>query len=167
MSSFRISNYSYHIINSLRNKSETIVTKKFLLNMNNLTYKNKIISSSQFLYQELPIRLSKRIQDLEKLPIDLDSTHEIFKVRDWYVKSLDDITNIKKPTTINDCESFRNKINIIHARSFIPTTICLIIKKFTKAKLLFDIRGFAIDEKIDSGRLNTSSFLFNISKHNS
>ena len=35
MSSFRISNYSYHIINSLRNKSETIVTKKFLLNMNN------------------------------------------------------------------------------------------------------------------------------------
>jgi hypothetical protein len=58
----------------------------------------------------------------------------------------------------------KNKINIIHARSFIPTTIGLIIKKFTKAKLLFDIRGFAIDEKIDSGRLNTSSFLFNILK---
>lgn len=137
MSSFRISNYSYHIINSLRNKSETIVTKKFLLNMNNLTYKNKIISSSQFLYQELPIRLSKRIQDLEKLPIDLDSTHEIFKVRDWYVKSLDDITNIKKPNTINDCESFRNKINIIHNRhSLTLSTMSIGINKLKKSNLI-------------------------------
>lgn len=53
----------------------------------------------------------------------------------------------------------KNKIDIIHARSFIPATMGLIIKKLTKAKLLFDIRGFAIDEKIDTGRLNKNSFL--------
>jgi pyruvate dehydrogenase kinase 2/3/4 len=137
MCTFRISNYSYHIINSLRNKSETNVTKNFLLNMDKLTYKNKIISSSKFLYQELPIRLSKRIKDLEKLPIDLDKSHEIFKVRDWYVKSLDDITNIKYPNNIEDCESFRDKINIIHDRhSLTLSTMSTGINKLKKKNLI-------------------------------
>lgn len=92
--------------------------------MNKLSYKNRILSSSQFLYKELPIRLSKRIKDLEKLPIDLDNSHEIFKIRDWYVKSLDDITNMKNPSRIDDCELFKNKIEIIYDRHS-PTLVTM------------------------------------------
>jgi len=53
-----------------------------------------------------------------------------------------------------------NDIQIIHARSIIPATIGMLLKKWQGIRLLFDIRGFAIDEKIDSGRLKKGSLLF-------
>src|SRR5687768_10444139 len=55
-------------------------------------------------------------------------------------------------------------IQIIHARSFIPGVIGLLCKKIYRIKLLFDIRGFAIDEKIMDGRLKEQSFLTRILK---
>jgi len=55
-------------------------------------------------------------------------------------------------------------IDIIHARSMIPATMGLILKKWYGVKLLFDIRGFAIDEKVDSGRLKKDTFLYKILK---
>lgn len=58
----------------------------------------------------------------------------------------------------------KNNITIIHARSMIPATIGLLLKKIYGVKLLFDIRGFAIDEKVDSGRLRKKSVLFNALK---
>ena len=53
-----------------------------------------------------------------------------------------------------------NSIDIIHARSMIPATMGLLLKKLYGIKLLFDIRGFAIDEKVDSGRLEKKSLLY-------
>lgn len=55
-------------------------------------------------------------------------------------------------------------IQIIHARSIIPATIGLLLKKLYKIPLIFDIRGFAIDEKVDSGRLKANSYFFKILK---
>lgn len=56
-------------------------------------------------------------------------------------------------------------IHIIHARSMIPAVIGIILKKLYKVKLLFDIRGFAIDEKVDSGRLKKSTLLYKTLKY--
>lgn len=53
----------------------------------------------------------------------------------------------------------KENINLIHARSFVPGVISFIIKKKYAVKFLFDIRGFAIDEKITEGRLATNSLL--------
>ena len=45
---------------------------------------------------------------------------------------------------------YKKKINIVHARSFIPGLIGFILKKINpKIKLIYDIRGFWVDEKID------------------
>jgi len=55
-------------------------------------------------------------------------------------------------------------IQIIHARSMIPAVIGIILKKLYKVKLLFDIRGFAIDEKVDSGRLKKNTILYKVLK---
>lgn len=52
----------------------------------------------------------------------------------------------------------KNKINIIHARSLIPAVIGLFLKN-KNTKLLFDIRGFALDEKIVEGRLKEKSWV--------
>jgi glycosyltransferase involved in cell wall biosynthesis len=55
-------------------------------------------------------------------------------------------------------------ISIVHARSMIPATIGLLLKKMYGLKLLFDIRGFAIDEKVDSGRLEKNALLYKVLK---
>jgi len=46
----------------------------------------------------------------------------------------------------------------------IPATMGFILKKMYGIKLLFDIRGFAIDEKVDSGRLRKGSLLYKVLK---
>jgi len=57
----------------------------------------------------------------------------------------------------------RNKIHIIHARSFIPAIMGYGIKYFDrKVKLLFDVRGFSTKEKIDRGRLKEGSILYTL-----
>ncbi|WP_373032848.1 glycosyltransferase [Sulfurovum sp.] len=58
----------------------------------------------------------------------------------------------------------KHSIDIVHARSMIPATMGWVLKKMHGVKLLFDIRGFAIDEKVDSGRLQKSSLLYKLLK---
>lgn len=53
----------------------------------------------------------------------------------------------------------KEKIQIIHSRSYIPAMVGLLLKKIFKVKLLFDIRGFGVDEKIMHGRLKEGSLL--------
>jgi glycosyltransferase involved in cell wall biosynthesis len=43
------------------------------------------------------------------------------------------------------------RVAIVHARSYVPTLIALPVKKLSGAKLLFDIRGFWADERVDGG----------------
>ena len=41
------------------------------------------------------------------------------------------------------------KTEIVHVRSYIPALIALPLKWFSKTKILFDIRGFWADERVD------------------
>lgn len=45
----------------------------------------------------------------------------------------------------------RMRAEILHVRSYIPALIALPVKQLTGAKLLFDIRGFWPDERVDGG----------------
>jgi len=58
----------------------------------------------------------------------------------------------------------KRSIDIVHARSMIPATMGLLLKKMHGVKLLFDIRGFAVDEKVDSGRLKKNALLYKVLK---
>tara|TARA_B100000963_G_scaffold175469_1_gene152553 strand:- start:16853 stop:18034 length:1182 start_codon:yes stop_codon:yes gene_type:complete len=56
---------------------------------------------------------------------------------------------------------YKKKINIVHARSFIPGLIGFVLKKINpKIKLIYDIRGFWIDEKIDRTKF-TKNYFYN------
>ena len=57
------------------------------------------------------------------------------------------------------------KIEIIHVRSYIPAFIALLLKKLTGAKLLFDIRGFWADERVDGGIWQRDGIVFKIVKY--
>lgn len=51
------------------------------------------------------------------------------------------------------------KINIIHCRGFLPALYGSIIAKFKKSKIIYDMRGFWIDEKVDNGSLNKNTIM--------
>ena len=50
--------------------------------------------------------------------------------------------------------------DIIHCRSFMPAILGYILAKMSRRKLLFDIRGFAMDEKVESRRLSKNSLVY-------
>jgi Mitochondrial branched-chain alpha-ketoacid dehydrogenase kinase len=48
-----------------------------------------LFRASQFLSEELPIRLAHRVQELEHLPEGLNDMPSIKKVQDWYAQSFE------------------------------------------------------------------------------
>ena len=133
-----------------------------------------------------------RSQVLEYL-IDLSQGNEIFLISFEKEKDLENIVTVEKlisqhnikwkyfiysnkygfiSTLIQICQAvkysshiiMKHNVNIIHARSMIPATIGFILKRIYGAKLLFDIRGFSVDEKLDSNRLKKGGFLHKILK---
>jgi len=58
----------------------------------------------------------------------------------------------------------RFNIKIIHARSYVPSVIALVLKKFMNIKFIFDMRGFWADERVDGGIWKNDSFLYKLAK---
>ncbi|KAK2753130.1 hypothetical protein FQN55_005090 [Onygenales sp. PD_40] len=57
-----------------------------------------LFRASQFLSEELPIRLAHRVQELGDLPDGLNEMPSIKKVQDWYAQSFEEIINLPRPT---------------------------------------------------------------------
>jgi glycosyltransferase involved in cell wall biosynthesis len=45
----------------------------------------------------------------------------------------------------------KNGLGIVHARSYVPSVMALVIKRLTGVRYLFDMRGFWVDERVDGG----------------
>ena len=56
-------------------------------------------------------------------------------------------------------------IGLIHARSLIPTVIALFLKRKFNIKVIYDIRGFQVDEKAEVGRIKKGSLLYKVLKY--
>lgn len=56
------------------------------------------------------------------------------------------------------------RIQIIHARSYLPGAMGLAIKIITRAKLLFDIRGFWADQRADCGAWSRTQLSYRLAK---
>ncbi|KAK2756769.1 hypothetical protein FQN54_005215 [Arachnomyces sp. PD_36] len=57
-----------------------------------------LFRASQFLSEELPIRLAHRVQELGDLPDGLNEMPSIRKVQDWYAQSFEEIISLPRPT---------------------------------------------------------------------
>ncbi|CAN3365437.1 hypothetical protein DICA3_E24146 [Diutina catenulata] len=53
--------------------------------------------ASQFICEELPIRLAKKVKDLENAPFGLNNMPSTLKVRDWYAQSFEELSSVPKP----------------------------------------------------------------------
>jgi pyruvate dehydrogenase kinase 2/3/4 len=61
-----------------------------------------LFRASQFLSEELPIRLAHRVEELGMLPDGLSDMPAIKKVQDWYAQSFEEITDLKRPELDKD-----------------------------------------------------------------
>ncbi|KAF2196187.1 pyruvate dehydrogenase kinase [Delitschia confertaspora ATCC 74209] len=56
-----------------------------------------LFRASQFLSEELPIRLAHRVQELQELPDGLNEMPSIGRVRDWYAQSFEELVTLPRP----------------------------------------------------------------------
>jgi glycosyltransferase involved in cell wall biosynthesis len=57
------------------------------------------------------------------------------------------------------------KIKVIHARSYTPSLIAVILNKIFKTKFIFDMRGFWANERVEAGIWKNNGWLYKASKH--
>lgn len=57
-----------------------------------------LFRASQFLSEELPIRLAHRVEELADLPDGLNEMPSIKRVQEWYAQSFEEITTLPKPS---------------------------------------------------------------------
>jgi len=72
--------------------------------------------------------------------------------------------DIFKGVVISHYICLRNRIDIVHSRSYLPALIALILNKTIKRKFVFDMRGLWADEKVDSGMWKKTSYLYKLVK---
>ncbi|EPS45056.1 hypothetical protein H072_957 [Dactylellina haptotyla CBS 200.50] len=64
-----------------------------------------LFRASQFLSEELPIRLAHRVRELNNLPDGLGEMPSIQKVANWYAQSFEEITTLPKPALSADVKN--------------------------------------------------------------
>lgn len=58
----------------------------------------------------------------------------------------------------------RYRIRIVHARSYVPSVLALILKRMLGTRFVFDMRGFWADERVDAGLWTERSWLYRLAK---
>lgn len=55
-------------------------------------------------------------------------------------------------------------IDVVHARGYVPALIAITARRGSRAKFLFDMRGFWVDEKVEAGHWREGGILFRVGK---
>ena len=58
----------------------------------------------------------------------------------------------------------RYRLRIVHARSYVPSVMALVLKRMTGVKYVFDMRGFWADEKVDGGSWSCGGLMYQTAK---
>ena len=147
----------YNDINEFSLKKQNKITINKLLNISKFPKEKRLSLSANYLYNEMPIRLARRIKDLEVLPFD--SKNSIAEVRNWYNESFMDFRNYDKNDLDNN-ESFLKMIETIynrHSSTFIY--MARGIHDFRKTNKLDGINVTALLNRFYSSRIGIRMLL--------
>jgi pyruvate dehydrogenase kinase 2/3/4 len=97
-------------------KKQTGVSLKYMLDFGSKPIERQLILSAQFLHNELPVRLSHRVAELENLPYGLSAKPHVLKVRDWYVESFRELRGFPKVKDASDELQFTRLLQHIYRR---------------------------------------------------
>lgn len=60
--------------------------------------------------------------------------------------------------------TLRRRIEIVHARGYVPALMALCLKRFFGLRFIFDMRGFWADEKVEGGTWKAGGALYRMTK---
>ena len=74
-----------------------------------------LLTIAAFLHHELPIRLARRVVELDGLP-SLHEMKSVRRVREWYARSASEIVSITRPTDAASERAFAHLLETIYER---------------------------------------------------
>ncbi|EKM57937.1 uncharacterized protein PHACADRAFT_116406 [Phanerochaete carnosa HHB-10118-sp] len=89
--SFRISKSLWDKIHYFASFPQTGVSLQQMVLFGQNPSQGTLLKASQFLLEELPIRLAHRVRELDQLPHNLSSMPSIQKVKHWYAQSFEEL----------------------------------------------------------------------------
>ncbi|KAM7487988.1 hypothetical protein LguiB_025472 [Lonicera macranthoides] len=95
---------------------QTGVSLRYMLEFGSKPTQKNLLLASQFLYKELPIRIARRIIELETLPYGLSQKPAVLKVRDWYLDSFRDLRSFPPIKNKKDELDFTEMIKLVKVR---------------------------------------------------
>ncbi|KAI0261161.1 alpha-ketoacid dehydrogenase kinase [Gloeopeniophorella convolvens] len=93
MSGFRISPALWDKIHHFASFPQTGVSLQQMVRFGQNPSQGTLLKASQFLLEELPVRLAHRAKELDELPHNLSSMPSIQKVKNWYAQSFEELIN--------------------------------------------------------------------------
>lgn len=76
---------------------QTSILIRQMVQFGPLPLQGSIFLASQFIVEELPIRLALKVKDLENAPLGLSKQPSTIKVKNWYAQSFEELTLLPKP----------------------------------------------------------------------
>ncbi|KAG1444718.1 hypothetical protein G6F55_012232 [Rhizopus delemar] len=98
---FQLSPQLYDKIKYFAKFPQTGVSLRQMVMFGQRPSKATLFKASQFLHEELPIRLAHRVKELDELPNNLSKMPSIIKVKDWYAQSFQDLIELQTPQIPN------------------------------------------------------------------
>lgn len=114
---------------------------------------------------EKPRRNSSQRDELARLSIRVERlgirwTRRSFHCGGSLAKFLDVLSGLLAVLSI----SLRRSIRIVHARSYVAGLLALLLKVISGRKFIFDLRGFWVDERAESGLWKSNGFRYRLWK---
>lgn len=104
MSRFKISGALWDKIHHFASFPQTGVSLQQMVLFGQNPSQGTLLKASQFLSEELPIRLSHRVVELESLPDGLSTMPSIEKVKEWYAQSFEELITFPRPKLSREME---------------------------------------------------------------
>ncbi|KAF8576423.1 alpha-ketoacid dehydrogenase kinase [Ramaria rubella] len=112
---YRITNALWDKIHHFASFPQTGVSLQQMALFGQNPSQGTLLKGSQFLAEELPVRLAHRVKELDELPHNLSKIPSINKVKHWYAQSFEELITFPKPT-LND--QIRQALNTPHPNGF-------------------------------------------------
>ncbi|KAH9015631.1 mitochondrial pyruvate dehydrogenase [Lactarius pseudohatsudake] len=110
--SFRISSALWDKIHHFASFPQTGVSLQQMVRFGQNPSQGTLLRASQFLLEELPVRLAHRAKELDELPHNLSHMPSIQKVKNWYAQSFEELINFPPVSLPSDVRSALNQADI-------------------------------------------------------
>jgi len=94
---FKITPQLYEKIKHFAKFPQTGVSLRQMVMFGQKPSQGTLLKASQFIHEELPIRLAHRVKELEELPNNLSDMPSIIKVKNWYAQSFQELIEMPPP----------------------------------------------------------------------